>query len=160
MDQCTVGNKWLLTRQLVNSNGDLRDSRSTELAVPIRMWKFSCKRLAMLVGFMRSVDTRSLAQTYIHLHHYAFFPDFCLCLLNIDGSSYNRFTRRTYTHIRRRSSHHAFETEDISAIHQLISDTVNTFSYNLMRKRWLIIIGGHIRRLWLKTSLLRHETHL
>jgi len=48
-------------QQLVNSNGDLENSPSTELAVPIRMWKFSCKRLAMLVGFMRSADTRSLA---------------------------------------------------------------------------------------------------
>lgn len=123
--------------QLVNSNGDLWDARSIELAVPIRMWKFSCKRPAMLVGFMRSADTRSLANanTYVHLHHYSLFPDFCLCLLNIDGSSYSRFTRRTYVHIWRRSSHRAFETEDISAAHQSISDTMNTFSYNLMRRR-------------------------
>jgi len=55
-------------RQLVNSNGDLRDSRSTEIAVPIRMWKFSRKRLAMLVGFMRSADMRSLAQTYTYTY--------------------------------------------------------------------------------------------
>lgn len=54
-------------RQLVNSNGDLRNSRSTKIAVPIRMWKFSRKRLAMLVGFMRSADMRSLAQhTYTY----------------------------------------------------------------------------------------------
>lgn len=77
----------------------------------------------------------SRANTYVHLHHYSLFPDFCLCLLNIDGSSYNRFTRRTYMHIWRRSSHRAFETEDISAAHQLISDTMNIFSYNLMRRR-------------------------
>lgn len=77
----------------------------------------------MLAGFMRSADTRSLVQTYTYTYTIIrfFLTSVYAYLTLMAHPTVDLHDGRTCI-FDGGSSHRAFETEDISAIHQLISD--------------------------------------